>query len=90
MYHDGGRDASSGTQVVYCADKIGFHCQYQKDSCHIQMNKKQATMLVTETLRQIDVANRDGKDATNDDDEASGDPQEQNAGNQMAGRPRKI
>jgi hypothetical protein len=55
---------------------------------HVKMNKKQAAMLVTETLRQIDAANRDGKDV-NADDDASGDPQEQHAGNQLAGRRKK-
>jgi hypothetical protein len=51
------------------------------------MNKKQAAMLVTETIQQINAADQDAKDV--DDDDASGEPEEQNAGDQMAGRRKK-
>jgi hypothetical protein len=54
---------------------------------HAEMNKKQAAMLVTETLRQINAAKRDNKEVEEED--TSGETQEQNAGDQMAGRRKK-
>jgi hypothetical protein len=61
-----------------------------KKTSHLQMNKKQAAMLVSETIRQVNAANRDGDDVSKaDDDDNNADSQEQGAGDSFAARRKK-